>query len=477
MIGWNGMLLPKVYSHRENMIRRRPLFIKMFWAIFVFIGLIGIIKSAEFNPVSGDDRSIAHIEINGEINPSTARFIRRSLRVAETEGSSIFIINIDTPGGLFESTRKIVEIISNSGIPVVVFVSPTGARAASAGTFIAAVAHITAMAPLTTIGAASPVGVGDELPDTLERKASQDAAALLREIASKRGRDVEALESTVFKATSYSATEALEAGIIDLLVDDMDSLIQQLEGLTIELDSGTVTLNLNKTTIREINRNPLEKFLGFLSNPNLAFTLLAIGFFGLLIEWILPGLWGPGILGVICLALGFVALGELPANWVGVGLMMFAILLFYLEVQISGFGIFGVSGAISFILGGFFLVGGLEPPPIPESEGLTSVRVNIFLLIAVAVVFTSILLILVKDIIKAKKLSVMYHDGKISLIGQEATVVSSLDPKGTVRVSGEDWTALSDSGERINKGEKVVVTDAEGLTLKVFKWNDEIVEA
>ena len=471
------MLLPKVYSHRENMIRRRPLFIKMFWAIFVFIGLIGIIKSAEFNPVSGDDRSIAHIEINGEINPSTARFIRRSLRVAETEGSSIFIINIDTPGGLFESTRKIVEIISNSGIPVVVFVSPTGARAASAGTFIAAVAHITAMAPLTTIGAASPVGVGDELPDTLERKASQDAAALLREIASKRGRDVEALESTVFKATSYSATEALEAGIIDLLVDDMGSLIQQLEGLTIELHSGTVTLNLKKSTIREINRNPLENFLGFLSNPNLAFTLLAIGFFGLLIEWILPGLWGPGILGVICLALGFVALGELPANWVGVGLMMFAILLFYLEVQISGFGIFGVSGAISFILGGFFLVGGLEPPPIPESEGLPSVRVNIFLLISVAVVFTSILLILVKDIIKAKKLSVMYHDGKISLIGQEATVVSSLDPKGTVRVSGEDWTALSDSGERINKGEKVVVTDAQGLTLKVFKWNDEIVDA
>ena len=471
------MLLPKVYSHRENMIRRRQLFTKMFCATLVFIGLIGIIGSAEFNPVSGDDRSIAHIEINGEINPSTARFIRRSLVVAETEGSSIFIINIDTPGGLFESTRKIVEIISNSGIPVVVFVSPTGARAASAGTFIAAVAHITAMAPLTTIGAASPVGVGDELPDTLERKASQDAAALLREIASKRGRDVEALESTVFKAASYSATEALEAGIIDLLVDDMGSLIQQLEGLTIELHSGTVTLNLKKSTIREINRNPLEKFLGFLSNPNLAFTLLAIGFFGLLIEWILPGLWGPGILGVICLALGFVALGELPANWVGVGLMMFAILLFYLEVQISGFGIFGVSGAISFILGGFFLVGGLEPPPIPESEGLPSVRVNIFLLISVAVVFTSILLILVKDIIKAKKLSVMYHDGKISLIGQEATVVSSLDPKGTVRVSGEDWTALSDSGERINKGEKVVVTDAQGLTLKVFKWNDEIVDA
>ena len=151
------MLLPKVYLHRENMIRRRPLFTKMFCAIFVFIALIGIIRSAEFNPVSGDDRSIAHIEINGEINPSTARFIRRSLGVAETEGSSIFIINIDTPGGLFESTRKIVEIISNSGIPVVVFVSPTGARAASAGTFIAAVAHITAMAPLTTIGAASPV--------------------------------------------------------------------------------------------------------------------------------------------------------------------------------------------------------------------------------------------------------------------------------------------------------------------------------
>ena len=174
------------------------------------------------------------------------RYRARSIRASGAKSLfSIFIINIDTPGGLFESTRKIVEIISNSGIPVVVFVSPTGARAASAGTFIAAVAHITAMAPLTTIGAASPVGVGDELPDTLERKASQDAAALLREIASKRGRDVEALESTVFKAASYSATEALEAGIIDLLVDDMGSLIQQLEGLTIELDSGAVGLSLS----------------------------------------------------------------------------------------------------------------------------------------------------------------------------------------------------------------------------------------
>lgn len=459
------------------MIERRSLFTKLISTIFVLMGLIGIITSTEFNPVSGDNKSISYIEIDGEINPSTARFIQRSLNAAETEGSSIFIINIDTPGGLFESTREIVEIISNSRIPVVVFVSPTGARAASAGTFVAAVAHITAMAPLTTIGAASPVGIGDELPDTLERKASQDAAALLREIATKRGRDVDALEATVFKAISYSATEALEAGIVDLLADDLGTLIEQLEGLHIELDSGTVILDLKNSTVRKINRNPLEKFLGFLSNPNLAFTLLSIGFFGLLIEWILPGLWGPGILGVVCLALGFVALGELPANWVGVGLMMFAILLFYLEVQVSGFGIFGVSGAISFILGGFFLVGGLEPPPIPESEGLPDVRVNIFLLIGVVILFASILLFLVKDLIKAKKLSVMYHDGKISLIGQEATVLSALDPKGTVRISGEDWTALSDSGELINMGEKVIVTDAVGLTLKVFKWNDEIIDA
>ncbi len=415
---------------------------------------------------------VALIELDDAIDGSSARFVKRAINQATEDGARALIIRLNTPGGILDSTREIVEAILNSETPVVVFVAPEGAHAASAGTFLTAAAHVAAMAPVTNIGAASPVGLGEDLPETLERKASQDAAAFLREIAGERGRNAEVLESTVFNAAAYSATEALDKDIVDLVADDVSDLVEQLDGMAVELRSGNVTLDLEGVQVREIERTLLESFLGFLADPNVAFALVSLGLIALLIEFILPGLWGPGILGVIALALGFVALGDLPVNWVGAGLMVFAMALFYLEAQAPGIGIFGVSGVIAFLAGGFLLLGGITPPEIPQPPGAPSFRVNYFLLAGIAAGIAAIVLFVARDLAKARKLASEDRGTTLSVVGQIAVAATALSPRGTVHVGGEDWTAVSDSGEPIDKGERVIVSESEGLTLRVFKSPD-----
>ena len=439
----------------------------------VVLGLGGAIVSQGIAAVFAAEPHVALVDLDDAIHANSARFVKRAIAKATEDGASMLVIRLDTPGGLLESTREIVEAILNSETPVIVYVAPEGAHAASAGTFLTAAAHVAAMAPVTNIGAASPVGLGEDLPETLERKASQDAAAFLREIAGERGRNVEALQSTVFEAASFSATEALDQNIVDLVADDLQDLLAQLDGTTVELRSGPVRLDLEGLDFKEIDRTPLEVVLGFLADPNVAFALVSIGFIALLIEFILPGLWGPGILGVICLALGFVALGDLPVNWVGVALMAFAMFLFYLEVQAPGIGIFGVSGVIAFLVGGFLLVGGLTPPAIPQAPDAPSFRVNYFLLAGVGAGILAIMLFVAKDLARARKLASQNLGTTDPVVGQVAIVTSALSPQGSVHVGGEDWTAVSDSGEPIAEGEQVIVSEAEGLTLKVFKPQDE----
>ena len=438
----------------------------------IVLGLGGAIVSQGIAAVLAAEPHVALIDLDDAIHPNSARFVKRAIAKATEDGARMLVIRLDTPGGLLDSTREIVEAILNSETPVVVYVAPEGAHAASAGTFVTAAAHSAAMAPVTNIGAASPVGLGEDLPKTLERKASQDAAAFLREIAGERGRNVEALESTVFEAAAFSATEALDNNIVDLLADDLQDLLAQLDGTTVELRSGPVRLDLEGLDFREIERTPLELFLGFLSDPNVAFGLVSIGLIALLIEFILPGLWGPGILGVICLALGFVALGNLPVNWVGVALMAFAMFLFYIEVQAPGIGIFGVSGAIAFLVGGFLIVGGLTPPAIPQAPDAPSFRVNYFLLAGVAAGILAIMLFVAKDLARARKLASQNLGTTDPVVGQVAIVTSTLSPQGAVHVGGEDWTAVSDSGEPIGEGEQVIVSEADGLTLKVFRSSE-----
>ena len=306
---------------------------RLLGVMLVFLGLGGVVASQSITAAMAAGPHGTLIEIDGAIQPVTARFLSGSMETATEEGAQLLIVRLDTPGGLFDSTRDIVESILSSRIPIVVYVAPTGSHAASAGTFIAAAAHVAAMAPVTNIGAASPVsGSGQDLPETLKSKATQDAAAFMRDIAKARGRNSEALEETVLSARSYSATEALDNNIIDLIAGDMDDLLAQLGGRTVQLDEGSIVLRTADLEVRSIQPTLLERFLGVIGNPNVAFLLLSVGTVLVFIETLAPGLLVPGITGGILLALAFVAMGNLPVNIAGIGLIFLSMALFYLEV-------------------------------------------------------------------------------------------------------------------------------------------------
>lgn len=434
--------------------------------VLTLVGFGGALLSQGLSVALAADAHAASLDMDDTVNEVSARYLSRGVDTATDDGAQLVIVLLDTPGGLFSSTRDMVETILNADIPVVVYVSPSGARASSAGTFITASAHVAAMAPSTNIGAASPVaGGGDDLPETLAAKATQDAAAFIRSIAEERGRNAQALEDTVVSAVSYSASEALENEIIDLIATDVNDLMAQLDGREVGLRNGTTTLQTSGLEIVEIERTPVERFLGFLADPNVAFILLSLGTLGLFIEILSPGLLVPGIAGAIMLMLALVALGNLPVNWVGVALLAFAMVLLFLEVQAPGIGVFGVAGTVSFVLGAFLLFGEFGRPAIPAP----SVRVNVWLILAVAASMLGVLLFVVRDLVAARKAGTAVEGTGGTLVGQLAVATTDLTPNGTVHVAGEHWSAVSDSGEPVEQGEEVLVTEAEGLTLKVLK--------
>ena len=428
----------------------------------VVLGFGGAIASQAIGTARAQGDHAALVEIDGVIQPTSARFLARAIDTAAEENAEVLIVLLDTPGGLLDSTRKMVEAMLASPVPVVVYVSPAGAEATSAGTFITAAAHVAAMAPSTNIGAAAPVGsTGEDLPETLKSKAFQATAAFMRSIAEERGRNADALEGTVLEAKAYSASEALDSGIIDLIAKDVPALLEALDGRQVELERGSRTLETANIPVRQIDPTALDKFLNFLSDPNIAFLLMSLGTLGIFIEVMSPGLIGPGVLGVIALALAFVALGNLPVNWVGVGLLVFAMVLFLVEVQAPGIGVFGVAGAVSFVLGAFFLFGGITPPPIPSP----SFRVDIWLLAAVSVVLFALLALSLRTLAVARKTD--YVSPSANVVGQAGRVVAPLEPQGTVRVNGESWSAESLSGQPIAEGVEIVVMEVDGLTLRV----------
>jgi membrane-bound serine protease (ClpP class) len=404
------------------------------------------------------------MEVEGVINPVAERFITRSLEQAEVDGAALLVIRLDTPGGLLESTRNIVEDLLAAPVPVAVYVSPPGARAGSAGTFITAAAHFAAMAPGTNIGAATPVSsTGEEIPETLASKVENDAAALIRSIAQERGRNEKMLEQTVLTAASYSAKEAVDLNVVDLIADDLEELLEMLEGRRAETLSGTRTMRLEGLAIREFSKNPLERFLEFISNPNVSFILLTVGGLGVIIELFSPGLVGPGVVGVVCLLLAFLALGNLPVNWVGVALVLLAIALVFLEVQVSGIGVLGIAAVISFVIGGFLLFTqfGDVSPTLPD------ISVNYWLLGGMAVTFAFAVLYVGRLIAQSR------HDTPQRttnpLLGEVGVVVSPLQPRGLVRLGEENWTAVSEDGSVVNKDEPVIVIDVHGVVLTVIR--------
>ncbi len=446
-------------------------FVALALMIVGFGGLMAA-QSTDAAEASGGDARI--LAIDGAITPLEAKHFSNVIDEAHETGAEILIVQLSTPGGLLESTREMVEDIFASPLPVVVYVSPSGARAASAGTFITAAAHVAAMAPATNIGAASPVGAGgDDLPDTLRAKATQDAAAFLRSIASQRNRNAEALQDTVLDAVSYTATEALELQVVDLKAENLSDLLTQLHGMAVDLNGEKVQLDTDGLTTTIIERTPVEHFIRFLADPNVAFLLLTIGGIGIIIELFSPGLIGPGVVGIIALILAFLAFGNLPVNWVGVGLILLSMALFYLEAQAPGIGIFGVNGAVGFLIGAFLLFGNITlSPEVPDLPNAPSFTVSLWIIAAMsALLFASMVLTIraVKQVRRAQPYYDYSSSNPDNLIGTIGTTTTQLDPAGSVQAAGEQWSAVSDSGESLQMGERVMIVEVDGLTLRVVR--------
>ena len=428
----------------------------------VLLGIAGAIAGILAPAVSAQGRHVAVVELDGAIDPISAGYLGRAIDLAAEDGAHLIVVLLDTPGGLLSSTRDMVEDIIASEVPVVVYVSPSGAQAASAGTFVTAAAHVAAMSPTTSIGAASPVGPsGEDLPKTLESKATQDAAAFIRSIAERRGRNSKALEDTVLSAASYSASEALDSNVIDLVAGSLDELLSQLDGRTVELSRGSVVLETEGLEVREIGRNPVERFLGIIADPNIAFLLISLGGLGLMVELWNPGLFVPGIAGVVALGLGFVALGNLPVNWVGAGLLALGLALFVAELQAPGIGVFGIGGGVCFVVGAFLLFGNTNPPGIHAP----SVEVSIWAIAGASILLAVSLVVLVKLTVESRHAR---HPTQMqALVGQAGYASTALEPRGTVQAASELWSAVSESGQSIEEGVEVIVVDVDGLTLKV----------
>ena len=442
-------------------VRIRLILFSVFAILFI-AGLVGpILGRAQAQ--SQSPHALA-ITVDGIINDVKTRYIERTITLALDNQAELVVIELDTPGGLLSSTRSIVEVLLESPVPVSVYVSPKGARAGSAGTFLTAASHVAVMAPGTNIGAATPVSAtGEEIEETLASKIENDAAALIRSIAQERGRNEDALERTVREAASFTVSEALELGIIDLIAEDLEDLLTQLDGRSVQIsgEDHERVLATRGLDIRRVDKNVLENFLEFISDPNVSFILLTIGGLGIVVELFNPGLIAPGVVGGICLLLAFLALGNLPVNWAGAAFIIMAVLLAVLETQVSGFGILGAGSIVSFVVGGLLLFNqfGDVSPTLPE------VSVSRWLLAGSAGVLAVSVAYVAWEVYRSRRGG--REPSHPSLIGLAATVTGELDPRGIVQVGNESWTADSQDGNVINVGESVTVVGVDGLILTV----------
>ena len=436
----------------------------------VLLGFSLLILPAS-QPVSADDMTsqpeVVLIELDGAISRVSARFVERGMAVAREHNAELVVLTLDTPGGLLDATRDIVEEFLLSDIPIVVYVAPEGAQAASAGTFIGAAAHILALAPATNIGAASVVTIdGEDLPETLSLKATEDAAAFMRSIAEARGRNISALEATVLSAKAYSASEAVDLNVADLIAEDYSSLLVQLDRYEIDLGDRTVMLNLSSFETLIVGKTFLERLLELVSDPNIAFLLVSLGGTGIIVELWNFGLWIPGTLGVLFLILGWAGIGLLPFSWAGVALMALAFFLLYLESTAPGIGYFGTAGVVSLVLGGLLLVGFFGDPSIPGDAP----SVSKWLLASIGVFLGICMVWIVYEARKTKQVNLYKSPTTaIELIGMEGEVTVDLSPAGQILIAGEYWSSriYGDNDEWCIKGSKVEVVAVAGNHLQV----------
>jgi membrane-bound serine protease (ClpP class) len=400
------------------------------------------------------------LHVKGTINPVLVDYIERGIKQAEQDDAVACIIQLDTPGGLDTSMRDIVQDMVNAQVPVVVYVSPSGARAASAGVFITMAAHVAAMAPNTAIGAAHPVAVSAEgeaqMSEAMEEKVLNDAAAYIRSIAEAHGRNMEWAEKAVRESVSATEQEALELNVIDMVAPNLDALISQLDGWQVTmLDGSVVSLQTQRVTVNHVEMNMSEDFLYTIADPNIAYILLSIAMLGIMAEIFNPGLIFPGVVGGISLLLAFYSLGVLPVNYAGVLLIVLAIGLFIAEVFTTTFGLLTAGGITSLVIGSLILF-----------KGGPLFKVDIGLIVVIALLICGFFAFVIQRAIKAHRSQAT--TGREELIGKTAVVKEALEPEGTVFFKGERWKAIAEKG-RVKPGEEVVITKVEGLKLWVTK--------
>ncbi|MGZ3852383.1 MAG: NfeD family protein [Flavisolibacter sp.] len=402
-------------------------------------------------------QAVTSIHIDATINPAIASFIHSAIEKAEKEKAQCLVIHLNTPGGLLKSTRSIVGDIIDSRVPVVVYVSPPGAQAGSAGVFITMSAHIAAMTQGTNIGAAHPVGMQGGMDTTMSEKVTNDAVAFIQTIAEKRGRNAEWAENAVRNSVSVTATVALQQKIIDLIANDDEELLQALDGRTCATTAGMVTLHTRGAKMQEFNMSFIEKLLNILSDPNLAYIVLMLGFYGLMFELYNPGAILPGIVGVICLVLALYSLNTLPINYAGLSLILFALLLFILELKIASHGVLAIGGVISLLLGSMML--------IRRGAGAVG-QLSWTVIIASTLITTLFFLFIIGMGLRAQRLKPV--TGSESMIGETGEAKDELNPEGMVFLHGELWQAESLTGA-IHVGERIRVKSMKGFKLFVEK--------
>ncbi len=395
------------------------------------------------------------LTIDGAIGPITVQLIEKGIKKSEKENAEAFIILLNTPGGLTESTWKIIQEIMNANVPVVVYVYPQGARAASAGAYITYSGHIAAMAPATSMGSASVVSMGSEMDSTMYKKVTNDAVANMVAVAHKRGRNEAWIERAIREAVSISSHEAVDSNVVDLVAENVNELLEKIDGMEVEVSMGYHVLNTAGAVKTEVKKTFSEKFLEIITNPNIAFLLFSLGGLGLVLELYNPGAILPGVVGGICIILAFFSFQTLPINYAGLLLILFSIILFLLEIKVPSYGILTIGGIVSLVLGGVMLIDSPEP----------YLRVSWYVIAAVVIVFVGFFGFAVRYVVKTHRSQVTTGaEGLVGLIGK---VKQKLDPAGLVLVAGELWRARAD--EPIEKDERVKVISSDGMEIKVKK--------
>jgi membrane-bound serine protease (ClpP class) len=433
---------------------------KKFNLLTVLAGSVLIVLLLCSLPLSqAADEHIKVIRIEESINPGTAAFLSRGIRQAVEDGAPLVIVQLDTPGGLVSSMRTMVKTIMNTPIPVVVFVSPSGAQAASAGVFVVMAADIAAMAPGTNIGAAHPVVAGGkDMDETMGTKVVNDLVAFIKSIATRRGRNAEWAEEAVRKSVSITAEEALKLKVIDLVARDMDELLAKLEGWSVQTKEGEKKLALKGLPLETVQENLRDKILKTISNPNIAYLLMLIGMAGLYFELSHPGAIFPGVIGGISLILAFYAFQTLSVNYAGVLLIILGAILFLLEIKVTSYGLLSVGGVICLTLGSIMLF----------NTGAPGLRISWSVLIPAVLVISGFFMTVAFLAMRAHMAKP--RTGYQGLIGEIAVAKESLAPDGKVFVHGELWNATSE--DIVPVGSKVEVIEVENLWLKVRKIGD-----